>query len=105
MDVQLKKAIAQAAKKIKTTEEIQDHLKEITGPLIEKILEEELTHKLRYEKYDSKGKNSFTSKNRLRQNKVLSSRGWLALQIPRDRNGKFVPAIIKSYQKELSNFD
>jgi len=73
--------------------------------MIEKLLEEEMKEHLGYEKHSSMGNNSGNNRNGKNSKKIKSSFGNVNLDVPRDRNGDFSPALIKKRQTDISSFD
>lgn len=73
--------------------------------MIEKLLEEEMKEHLGYEKHSSMGNNSGNNRNGKNSKKIKSSFGYVNLDVPRDRNGDFSPALIKKRQTDISSFD
>lgn len=67
---------------------------------IEEMLETELSEHLGYEPYEVKGRNSGNSRNGRYTKKLRSSGGETSIQVPRDRNGKFEPQVVK---KQVAN--
>ena len=62
---------------------------------VEEMLEAELTSELGYERYEAKGRNSGNGHNGHYIRKVRSSGGDTEIKVPRDRNGKFQPPLLK----------
>ena len=68
-------------------------------PLMQEMLEAEMTEHLGYPKHDSSGYLTGNSRNGSYQRTLRSSDGHLALDIPRDRAGDFTPRVITSYKQ------
>ena len=97
--------LEQAAKKLKTMEEVQNYVKEMTKGLVQQILDEEMNQHLGYEKYSPKGRNSGNSRNGTSEKNIESSLGEIKIEIPRDRNSSFEPVLVKKHQSDISDFD
>ena len=80
-------------------------LKELTKRVAERALEAEMDHHLGYQKNDPAGNNTGNSRNGKGRKKVRSVHGEIDLDVPRDRNGKFDPQLIKKGEKQLNGFD
>lgn len=80
-------------------------IKNLIKGLSEQMLEAELSHHLGYEKYEARGKNSGNSRNGGSTKTVKSDFGNIQLEIPRDRNGEFEPALIARHQRHLGKID
>jgi putative transposase len=65
---------------------------------LEQMLEAELTAHLGYAPYAVSGRNSGNSRNGKRSRNVRTSTGDVTIQVPRDRNGDFQPALLDTYQ-------
>ncbi len=68
-------------------------------PLMQEMLEAEMTEHLGYPKHDPVGYLTGNSRNGSYQRTLRSSDGNLALNIPRDRTGDFSPTIVTSYKQ------
>lgn len=68
-------------------------------PLMQELLEAEMTEHLGYPKHHVSGNLSGNSRNGLYQRTLRSSDGAMQLDIPRDRIGKFEPTILSSYKQ------
>jgi transposase-like protein len=91
-----------------TQEEVlgQDGLvKQLTGRLLQKILEAEMTAHLGYDKNSNAGDNSGDSRNGHTEKTVLTENQRVILQVPRDRNGTFEPQVVPKYQKRVPLFN
>jgi transposase-like protein len=97
--------LEQAAKKLKTMEEVQEYVKEMTKGLVQKILDEEMNQHLGYEKYSPQGRNSGNSRNGTSEKSIESSLGEMKIEVPRDRNSSFEPVLVKKHQSDISDFD
>jgi len=73
--------------------------------LLERALGAELSHHLGYEKGDPAGRGSGNSRNGSYPKTVLSEDGAIGLDVPRDRNGTFEPAIVPKGETRLDGFD
>lgn len=80
-------------------------IKRLTKSLLEKILDEEMSQHLGYEKYDGSNKETSNSRNGKSKKAVRSSFGEIELDIPRDREGNFHPQAVKKHQRDISAFD
>ncbi|MGN0850861.1 MAG: transposase, partial [Candidatus Ornithospirochaeta sp.] len=80
-------------------------VKTLTTRLLNKALEAEMDHHLGYKKNSVAGKNSGNSRNGHTKKKVLTSDQEVELEVPRDRNGEFEPAIVPKYSKRIDLFN
>ena len=96
---------------IKTYEKPEDLLgengilKQLQKAMLERILEGEITTDLGYKKHDPKGNNSGNSRNGYSEKTIKCTSGELPIQVPRDRNGEFLPQIISKHQTRFEGFD
>ena len=80
-------------------------LKQLTGRLVERVLEAEMTAHLGYEKHDVAGRESGNSRNGSRKKKLITDRGPLEVEAPRDRDGTFQPVLVEKHQRRFNGFD
>jgi putative transposase len=78
--------------------------KELQKALVQRVLEAEMSHHLGYEKHEQ-SKSSGNYRNGTTSKKLLTERGEVEVEIPRDRNGDFEPKLIGKYQRRLTGFD
>jgi putative transposase len=72
---------------------------------LEQMMEAELTAHLGYERYAAAGRNSGNSRNGKRSRSIRTSAGDLTIQVPRDRNSEFQPALLDSYQTSTNELE
>ena len=97
-------------KKCKTPDDIVGQnglLKELSKALIERAMQQELTHHLGYERHERSEaqEKSTNSRNGFSQKNIRSSHGELELEVPRDRESSFEPQIIPKNQRYFKGFD
>lgn len=81
-------------------------LKALTKTVIETALDEEMIEHLGYSKHDPTGRDSGNSRNGTRVKTVLTDNvGPVKIDVPRDRDGTFDPAILKKGQRRLGGVD
>lgn len=81
-------------------------LKALTKTVIETALDEELADHLGYDRHDPAGRGSGNSRNGKRTKTVLTENaGPVQIEVPRDREGTFEPAIVKKRQRRLEGVD
>jgi putative transposase len=80
-------------------------IKQLSKRLIERILESEMTHHLGYEKHAIEGNNTGNSRNGATKKKVKMGTGELEIEVPRDRNSEFQPALVGKRQSRLKELD
>jgi len=68
-------------------------------------MDAEMTNHLGYEKNDQKEKDTSNRRNGTTKKTLRSDQGPLEIQVPRDREGKFEPAIVPKHQREFKGFD
>ena len=76
-------------------------IKKLLAKSIEQMLESELTEHLGYDKYSPIGKNSGNSRNGKTHKTLKNDNGEIEITVPRDRNSKFDPVIVKKYEKTI----
>ena len=76
-------------------------LHQLTGRLVERALEAEMTDHLGYEKHAADGHRSGNSRNGHSAKTLKSEHGDVRVQIPRDRSGTFEPAIVPKHERRL----
>jgi transposase-like protein len=87
---------------IKDLKDIHELVKEMTGSLIQEMLEAELENDLGYSKWDYRNKNTTSSRNGYSEKSLKSSQGEISVKIPRDRDGEFEPQLIQKHQTDIS---
>ena len=76
-------------------------VKQISKRFMERLLKEEMTEHLGYEKHSIEGNNSGNSRNGKTSKTVKTGNGEIEIDIPRDRNSEFQPALVGKRQKRL----
>src|SRR3982751_1737776 len=80
-------------------------LQQLTKIVLESALDGEITDHLGYDKHDPAGANSGNSRNGARAKTVLTDVGPVEVEVPRDRQGSFEPAIVRKRQRRLSGVE
>jgi putative transposase len=80
-------------------------LKQLTKRLVERVLEAELTTQLGYAPHMRHGTEDGNARNGKGYKTVHTDTGPLAIAVPRDRYGRFVPRLIPKRQRRLEGFD
>ena len=80
-------------------------IKQLTGRILQRALEAEMTEHLGYEKNSNDGDNSGNSRNGHTEKTVLLENQSAAIEIPRDRNGTYEPIIVPKHEKRVPLFN
>jgi len=80
-------------------------LKRLTGALVERALQAEMTDHLGYEPGAQEGQGSGNSRNGSGKKTLRTEQGNVTVEVPRDRNGTFEPKLVKKHQRTFSGFD
>ena len=80
-------------------------LTKVTKSVLEAALRAEMTEHLGYEPNDAGGRGSGNSRNGFTTKTVHTDVGPVELEVPRDREGSFSPAIVPKHQRRLQGFD
>jgi len=94
-----------AAENCKTVEDVQNFLKKMTGPTLEKLLQWEMKSHLWYEKHAKDWYNSWNSRNWTYKKKVRTTSWEMEIEIPRDRNWEFEPEVLPKYENNTSEIE
>jgi len=85
----------------KTTEDFQALSAALFKRVAERALQAEMAAHLGYDKHEASGRNSGNSRNGTSSKTLVTERGPIALEIPRDRNASFEPRFIGKHQRKL----
>lgn len=99
--------IDQLIGKAKTEEDVfgkDGLLKQLTKQIMERMLDSELTYELGYEKH-CKTNSSDNARNGKTKKTVKTGNGEVTIEVPRDRNSEFEPALIKKRHSRLSGLN
>ena len=88
-----------------STEEMQDALKDIFGPMFEAMLQGEMDSHLGYESNDHGPKNTENRRNGYINKTVKSTFVDLSVEVPRDRDSSFDPQIIPKRTRDVSGIE
>ncbi len=77
----------------------------LTKPALDTALEAEMSEHLGYDTHDPAGRNRVNSHNGTRFKTVLTEIGPVEIDVPRDREGTFEPAIVRKRQRLLDGID
>ena len=89
----------------KTTEDIQDALKSIFGPIFESMLEGELNYHLGYETNDHTPKDTINRRNGHGKKTLKTSMGDIEIKTPRDRDASFEPEAVPKRTTDVSSIE
>lgn len=77
----------------------------LTKSVLETALEAEMSEHVGYDKHDPAGRNHGNSRNGTRTKTVVTEIGPVQIEVPRDRDSSFEPAIVAKRQRRLTGID
>ena len=80
-------------------------IKQLTGRILQRALEAEMTEHLGYEKNSNAGDNSGNSRNGHGEKTALLENQSATISVPRDRAGTFEPIIVPKREKRVPLFN
>jgi putative transposase len=80
-------------------------LNQMTKAVLERALQAELADHLGYDTGDPAGHGSGNSRNGKSRKTVSTTNGPVEIEVPRDRNGSFEPAIVPKRARRIGNID
>lgn len=92
-------------KNLKTADDVTAFAKDLIAPVLQSMLEGEMTDHLGYAKHDPLGNRSGNSRNGHSKKTLRTSFGPAAIEIPRDRNGTFDPKVVPKYRTTQSDLE
>jgi len=92
-------------KGVKSLEDFNAFMRDVSKDVIDTLLNEELTDHLGFEKYDQKAKAFENSRNGYTPKTVKSKFGEIDLDVPRDRKSEFDPQIVKKRKRDISGLE
>jgi putative transposase len=78
---------------------------QLKGALMERLLEEEMSAHLGFEKNDAEGRGAGNSRNGYTSKTVQTETGAVEVRVPRDRAGTFEPQLVPKRHRRLEGFD
>ena len=84
---------------------MQDALKEVFGPLFEKMLQGELNNHLGYDAHSKEPKEHDNRRNGYGNKTLKTSFGEVAIDVPRDRGASFEPELIPKRKRDVSDIE
>lgn len=92
-------------KNLKTADDVNGFVKDLVGPVLQEMLEAEMTSHLGYSKHSPSGDRSGNSRNGYSEKTLKTGFGPSTIQVPRDRGGNFEPIAVKKYQTTTSDIE
>src|SRR5690606_14732189 len=80
-------------------------LSQLTGALVGRMLEAEMTDHLGYEKHEPAGRGTGNSRNGHSKKTLKTDRGDVEICVPRDREASFDPKVVSKRQTHFAGFD
>lgn len=80
-------------------------LKELTRALVNRAMQAEMTEHLGYESGKSVPDGQANRRNGKREKRLRSDQGHMVVEVPRDQDGTFEPALIPKHSREFRGFD
>ena len=90
---------------ITTAKDIEESLKNMFKDALQEMLEAEMSSHLGHEKYEYTDENKNNYRNGYGSKIIHSSAGDFNIQVPRDRNSDFEPAIVEKGENDISNIE
>ena len=88
-----------------SVDEMQDALKDVFGPLFEKMLQGELNNHLGYDAHSKEPKEHDNRRNGYGNKTLKTSFGEVAIDVPRDREASFEPELIPKRKRDVSDIE
>lgn len=92
-------------KNLKTSTDVTAFAKDLIAPVLQAMLEAEMSEHLGYEKHDPKGKRTGNNRNGHSLKTMRTSFGPAPIEIPGDRNGTFDPRAVPKYATVQSDVE
>lgn len=86
----------------KSVEDMQDALKDIFGPMFEAMLQGEMNSHLGYANNERGEKETTNRRNGYTKKSLKTTAGDVPIEVPRDREGTFEPAIVPKRKRDVS---
>jgi putative transposase len=80
-------------------------LKQLTGALVSRAMDAELSHHLGYDRGQDPPTEQTNRRNGIRSKTLRSDSGPIPIDVPRDRDGSFEPQIVPKHQRSFDGFD
>ena len=101
----LEEVAKELAKDIKSEKDLSALSTFLVKLTVETALNAEMESHLGYSKNSSEGVNSGNSRNGYTPKTLKGDFGEIEMETPRDRNGSFIPQLVKKNQTRLTKFD
>ena len=88
-----------------SVDDMQDALKDVFGPLFEKMLQGELNNYLGYDAHSKEPKEHDNCRNGYGNKTLKTSFGEVAIDVPRDREASFEPELIPKRKRDVSDIE
>ena len=88
-----------------SVEDMQDVLKDVFGPLFEKMLQGELNNHLGYDAHSKEPKKHDNRRNGYGNKTLKTSFGKVNIDVPRDREASFEPELIPKRKRDISDIE
>ena len=88
-----------------SVDDMQDALKDVFGPLFEKMLQGELNNYLGYDAHSKEPKEHDNRRNGYGNKTLKTSFGEVAIDVPRDREASFEPELIPKRKRDVSDIE
>ena len=88
-----------------SVDDMQDALKDMFGPLFEKMLQGELNNHLGYDAHSKEPKEHDNRRNGYGNKTLKTSFGEVAIDVPRDREASFEPELIPKRKRDVSDIE
>ncbi len=88
-----------------SVDDMQDALKDVFGPLFEKMLQGELNNHLGYDPHSKEPKEHENRRNGYGNKTLKTSFGEVDIDVPRDRDASFDPELIPKRKRDVSDIE
>ncbi|HAP8659510.1 TPA: IS256 family transposase [Enterococcus faecium] len=88
-----------------SVDDMQDALKDVFGPLFEKMIQGELNNHLGYDAHSKEPKEHDNRRNGYGTKTLKTSFGEVAIDVPRDREASFEPELIPKRKRDVSDIE
>lgn len=90
---------------VKTAKDVNDALKDVFGPIFERMLNAEMDAHLGYDKNSPEPKETDNRRNGFGEKIIQGSFGETKISVPRDRDGSFEPIVVPKRQRDVSEIE